>query len=142
LKDERGRPEARSEPIDLEEFFRILPHLEMSELLAMSAAYENADPEARDAARESATGTARRRGRKDDLRNAQSAILQWAGSDISPSSLFTLERISRSDQVLGDVRRKAIPALLDAATACLLDADLEPDIAAVLRAPWSAAVPD
>src|SRR4051812_21604812 len=115
--------------MDLEEFFRVLPYLDTWELLTMSAAYTNADPETRTAARADATLVARRQGKADELRTAHSTVVQWAGSDIPRSSLLTLERFHLREQVLGEVRRQAIPALVDAATALLLDSYLSPGIA-------------
>jgi hypothetical protein len=131
---EMGRP-----ALDLEEFMRILPHLDSSELLAMSATYREADAEARDAARRVASAKAKERGLGDDLSRLQGSIIQWAGSDISQSSAITLAGV-RPDQVLGDLRVQAVPPLLDAATALLLRDALPDDARDALIEPWSAAV--
>jgi len=125
--------------VDLAEFLRILPHLEGADLMAMTATYQNADDEARDAARVAASAAARKRGVMDELGELQGSIIQWAGSDISQSSAMTLTGV-RPDQVLGDLRLQAVPPLLDAATALLLGDSLEAGARDALLEPWSSAV--
>lgn len=115
MTDELGQ----SKPIDLEEFMRMLPFLDAAELMAISAAYRDSDPEARDAARAAASKAANAQGLIDELGRLQGSIIQWAGSDISRSSAFTLEGL-RTNPMLGDIRIEAVPPLLDAATALLL----------------------
>ena len=110
---------APTKGIDLDEFLRLLPHLDAADLMEISAAYEHADPEARDAARAAATKVANARGLIDELGRLQGSIIQWAGSDISRSSAFTLEGL-QTNPMLGDIRIQAVPPLLDAATALLL----------------------
>lgn len=132
-------PTAPRGDVDLAEFLRVLPHLEGADLMAMTATYQNADVEARDAARVAASVAARKRGLLDELGQLQGSIIQWAGSDISRSSAMTLAGV-RPDQVLGDLRLQAVPPLLDAATALLLGDALEASAREALLDPWSSAI--
>jgi hypothetical protein len=125
--------------IDLEEFLRILPHLEAADLMAMSAAYEHADAEAREAARRAASAISKDRRLRDELGRLQGSIIQWAGSDISRSGAFTMADV-RPDQMLGDLRVQAVPPLLDAATALLLGEALDAQARQALLGPWSASI--
>lgn len=125
--------------VDLEEFLRILPHLEASDLMAISAAYQHADAHVRDAARRAASAVARERGLRDELGRLQGSIIQWAGSDISRSGAFTFAEV-RPDQMLGDLRVQAVPPLLDAATALLLGVALDAQARDALLGPWSSSV--
>ncbi len=112
MDEDRNGPEA----MDLEEFMRLLPHLEAADLMSISATYQQADPGARDAARAAASAVAHERNLIDQLGHVQGSIIQWAGSDISRSSAFTLEGL-QTNPMLGDIRVQAVPPLLDAATA-------------------------
>lgn len=114
----------RLKPIDLEEFMRMLPFLDAAELMAISAAYRDSDSRARDEARSAASAVAKTSGLIDELGRIQGSIIQWAGSDISRSSAFTLEGL-RTNPMLGDIRIEAVPPLLDAATALLLTGSLD-----------------
>lgn len=131
-------PDASRE-VDLEEFLRILPFLESSELLAISATYAQADERARSAAREAASAAAKKRGLMDDLGRLQGSIIQWAGAAISETATITFDSV-RPDQVLGALRRQAVPPLLDAGTALLLRDALRADDRAALLEPFAAAV--
>lgn len=134
--DERDGEKAE---LDLEEFLRVLPHLEAAELMAMSAAYQQADPEARDVVRIAASAAAKQRGLSEELARLQGSIIQWAGSDLSTSSAFTLEGL-RTNPMLGDIRVQAVPPLLDAATALLLGDGLDAEERAVLLEPLGAVI--
>jgi hypothetical protein len=131
-------PTARGE-IVLEEFLRILPHLEAADLLAISAVYQQADEDARVAARRAASSAAKKRRLMDELGRLQGSIIQWAGSDISRSGAFTFAEV-RPDQMLGDIRIQAVPPLLDAATALLLGDSLGAEARETLLEPWSSAI--
>lgn len=133
--DERDDPK----PINLEEFMRLLPHLDAADLMAISATYQQADPDARDAARAAASAVANRRGLIDELGRVQGSIIQWAGSDISRTSAFTMESL-QTNPMLGDIRVQAVPPLLDAATALLLDRSLAEEHRELLLDPLTAAV--
>ena len=126
--------------VDLAEFLRILPHLESADLLEISAVYQQADAEARERARGAASAVARKRRLMDQLGELQGSIIQWAGSSISQSGVMTLEAVFQADQMLGDVRRQAVPPLLDAATALLLGDSLETGARETLLEPWSSAI--
>jgi hypothetical protein len=128
-----------SRDVDLEEFLRILPFLESAELLAISATYADADEEARIAARTSASAVAKQRGLMDDLGRLQGSIIQWAGAVISESAAITFDSV-RPDQVLGDLRRQAMPPLLDAGTALLLRDALPAEHRATLLEPFAAVI--
>ena len=134
--------ESTKPPVDLEEFLRILPHLEVAELLAMGAAYQATDAEARDAARNEASGTAKRRGLDDEIRRVQGSIVQWANSDITRSQLMTFENVRSSSSMLGDVRQDNVPPLLDAATALVLGDALDSRSREVLLGPFTSIVED
>lgn len=127
------------EAMDLEEFMRLLPHLEAADLMAISATYQQADSAAREAARAAASVVAHARDLVEELGHIQGSIIQWAGSDISRSSAFTLEGL-QTNPMLGDIRVQAIPPLLDAATALLLKGSLADEHRRVLLDPLSAAV--
>lgn len=125
--------------LDLQEFMNLLPYLEAAELMAVSAAYQQADAGARAAARESASAAARNVGQLDELGRLHGSIIQWAGADVSPTSAFTMEGL-RTNPMLGDVRVQAVPALLDAATALVLKDALPPEDQAALLEPIGAAI--
>ena len=128
--DDRG---AELTKLDLDEFMRLLPHLDAADLMSISAAYQQADGAGRDAARAAASTVAKARGRIEELGRLQGSIIQWAGSDISRSSAVTLEAL-QTNPMLGDVRVQAVPPLLDAATALLLGSALpEEDREALLE---------
>lgn len=130
---------AGAKTIDLEEFMRLLPHLDAADLMAVSATYQQADSEARDAARVAASAVAREGGLIDELGRLQGSIIQWAGSDISRSSAFTLEGL-QTNPMLGDIRIQAVPPLLDAATALLLKDALADEHRELLLEPLGAAL--
>ena len=131
-------PEPRQE-VDLAEFLRILPHLEAADLMEISAAYQQADAEARDRARGVASAVARKRRLMDQLGELQGSIIQWASSDMPQSAVFTFLEV-RPNQMLGDVRVQAVPPLLDAATALHQGDALEAAARDVLLEPWSSAI--
>lgn len=134
-RDERDEPKE----LDLEEFIGLLPQLEAADLMAISATYQQADAQARDAARAAASEVANKRGLIDELGRLQGSIIQWAGSDISRSSAFTLEGL-QTNPMLGDVRIQAVPPLLDAATALLLKGVLDDEHRRLLLEPLQSAV--
>lgn len=136
---ETGDRLAEAKELDLQELMNLLPYLEVAELMAVSAVYQQADAEARARAREAASAAARKVGQLEELGRLHSSIIQWAGADISPTSAFTMEAL-RTNPMLGDVRVQALPALLDAATALLLYDALSTDERAVLLEPIGAAV--
>jgi hypothetical protein len=125
--------------ITLEEFLRVLPNLDAADLMAISAAYQQADADPRVAARAAASIVAKQRGLGDELSRLQGSIIQWAGSDISQSSAFTLEALA-TNPMLGDLRVQAVPPLLDAATALLLNDSLADAERALLLEPLGAAI--
>ncbi len=129
-------------PVDLDEFLRILPYLDAAELMSIGAAYRASDPDERDKARAEASALAKRRGVDDKIRDVQSSIVQWAGSDIARSQLLTFENVRASTSMLGDVRQDNIPPLLDAAMALILGETLEPSTREVLLAPFASTVED
>lgn len=124
--------------LDLEEFLRLLPHLEAADLMAISATYQQGDADARNAARAAASTVANKRGLIDELGRLQGSIIQWAGSNISRSSAFTLEGL-QTNPMLGDIRVQAVPPLLDAATALLLKDALSEEQRELLLEPMGAA---
>ena len=118
---------------------RLLPYLDAADLMAISATYQQVDAEAREAARAAASTAAHRRGLIDELGRVQGSIIQWAGSDVSQSSAFTLEGL-RTNPMLGDIRVQAVPPLLDAATALLLRDALSGSERELLLEPLGAAI--
>jgi hypothetical protein len=132
-----GRNEPRA--FDLEEFLRMLPFLDVGELMAISAAYRDGSAEARELARASAAAVAKRRGLTEELTRIQSSIVQWATSDMSRSSQYTMERLG-TNLMLGDIRMEALAPLLDAATALLLNRSLTDEERELLLEPLTAAV--
>jgi hypothetical protein len=134
-----GGDQSAPKLLDLEAFLRLLPNLDASDLMAISAAYQQAEAEPRVAARGNASVVARQRGLGEELSRLQGSIIQWAGSDISRSSAFTLEALA-TNPMLGDLRIEAVPPLLDAATALLLHDGLAADEQALLLEPLGAAI--
>lgn len=118
---------------------RLLPHLDAADLMSISATYQQADEVPRNAARAAASAVARQRGLLDELGRLQGSIIQWAGSDISRTSAFTLEGL-QTNPMLGDIRIQAVPPLLDAATALLLRTSLAEEHREALMEPMSAAL--
>jgi hypothetical protein len=129
----------RPEDLDLAGFLRMLPKLDGADLMAISAAYAEADGQERAVARSAAAIAAKRSGNSDELSRLQGSIIQWAGANISPSSAFTLEGL-QTNPMLGDIRIQAVPPLLDAATALLLDGTLAAESCAVLLQPLGSVV--
>jgi hypothetical protein len=125
--------------LDLDEFMRLLPHLDAADLMAISATYQQADSVKRIAARAAASAGARKRGLLDELGRLQGSIIQWAGSDVSRSSAFTLEGL-QTNPMLTDLRVEAVPPLLDAATALLLNDAVPEGDRELLLEPVNAAV--
>ena len=124
--------------LDLDEFLGMLPHLESADLLALSAAYQDADSGEREAARAEASAAARTSRLGDELSRLQGSIIQWAGSDVAASAAWTLAGV-RPNQMLHDLRVQAVPPLLDAATVLLLGRALSEDARTTLLRPlWSA----
>ena len=123
--------------LDLDEFLGMLPHLESADLLALSAAYQEADAGQREAARTEASAAARKSRLGDELSRLQGSIIQWAGSDVAASAAWTLAG-ARPNQMLHDLRVQAVPALLDAATVLLLGRAVSEDARDTLLRPlWS-----
>ena len=134
MEDRGGRD------VDLDEFLGMLPHLESADLMALAAAYQQGDGEARDAARVAASAASRKRKLTDELDHLQGSIIQWATSDIPQSGSFTFANPFRPDRMLADLRVQAIPALLDAATALLLGSGLDEDAREALLGPVRSAI--
>ena len=128
---------AEPAPLDLSEFLQLLPELGAAELLAISAAYQNTDRDVQEATREIAKKVARRRGVDRELAKLEGSIIQWATSDIPRAATFVGVR---PDLVLEDVRVQAVPPLVDAATALLLDRELTEEQREVLLGPVSSAL--
>ena len=128
--------------IDLAEFLRILPHLETGELLAIGAAYHDADEAEREAARTEASAVAKRAGLDDEIRQVQGSIIQWAVSDITRSQTMTFENVRASSSMLGDVRQDNVPPLLDAATALVLGDALDARSRELLLSPFASTIED
>lgn len=123
--------------LDLDEFLGMLPHLESADLLALSAAYQEADAGQREAARTEASAAARKSRLGDELSRLQGSIIQWAGSDVAASAAWTLAG-ARPNQMLHDLRVQAVPALLDAATVLLLGRAVSEEARDTLLRPlWS-----
>jgi hypothetical protein len=130
--DERG-----GKGLDLDELLGMLPHLEPADLLALSAAYQEADAGEREAARTEASAAARESGLGDELSRLQGSIIQWAGSDAAASAAWTFASI-RPNPMLHDLRVQAVPPLLDAATVLLLGGALSEGARETLLRPlWS-----
>ena len=122
---------------DLDEFLGMLPHLESADLLALSAAYQEADAGQREVARTEASAAARKSRLGDELSRLQGSIIQWAGSDVAASAAWTLAG-ARPNQMLHDLRVQAVPPLLDAATVLLLGRALSEEARDTLLRPlWS-----
>jgi hypothetical protein len=131
----------RPQDLNLDQFLDMLPHLEPADFMSVSAAYQQADAEERDAARVAASAAAKKSRLGDELSRLQGSIIQWAGSDIPQSGPLTFANPFRPDQLLGDLRVQAVPALLDAATVLLLGRALEEAARDTLLRPlWTAVV--
>ena len=114
------------ERLTLERFLRLLPGLDAEQLLAISAAHQDARGEALEQARSAAADLAREGGLLEELQGLQGTIVQWTSGPLANSRRYTLEA-PLDDRVLGDLREQARPALLDAAAALFLEERLEPD---------------
>ena len=114
--------------LTLERFLRVLPGLDIEQLLAITAAHEGVDDGALTRARDSAGNAARSEGIIDELHDLHASIVQWTASQGSQSRLYTREGLFEAPSVgmLHDVREQARPALLDAATALFLEHRLDP----------------
>ena len=112
--------------LTLERFLRELPALDSEQLLAISAAHEQARGEALKRAREHAADVAREAGLLDELRALQGTIVQWTTGPLADSRRYTGEGYL-DNRVLGDLREQARPALLDAAAALFLVERLQHD---------------
>jgi hypothetical protein len=134
VKDERGKGD-----LDLDRFLEMVPDLSQEELLGVSAAYANGDPESREVARERVVETARRLDLVDELQRLEGSIAQWAGSEHSRSGVYTGQFLR--EPMLADLRLQAMSALIDAASVLLLGDALDEEARVILLAPlWSAVI--
>jgi hypothetical protein len=124
--------------LDLPSLLDLLPSFDTADLMAIDAAYRGADVEARTAARDAATTTAKELGLGEELDRLQGSILQWAGSTIFQNAAYPFAGLS--DRMLREARIAAVPALVDAAVALLLDAGISDEQRALLLESVGAAV--
>ena len=80
---------------------------------------------------------ARQEGLDGELERLEGSIIQWANADITRTATFVGVR---PDLVLVDIRVQAVPPLIDAAVALLLDDALGEDDRALLLDPVTAAI--
>jgi hypothetical protein len=134
-----GEPDLR-EPraLDLAGLLEMLPFLDSGDLLAIDAAYREADSGPLADARAAAATAADEQGLTEELDRLQGSIVQWAGSSIFQNAAYPFAGMS--DRMLREARMAAVPALVDAATALLLEDALGDDDRALLLDPVAAAV--
>ncbi len=126
------------EVVDVEGFLAELPRLDRGQLLAIEAAWESTDPAARAIAWTTVQGRAVASGREKDLERGREAIVHWAST---PEAITGQESGTRLDLLLTDLRRRAAPALIDAAAAVLLGDALDEGTRDVLLSPWRSRAP-
>jgi hypothetical protein len=124
--------------LDLPSLLDLLPSFDTADLMAIEAAYRGADVEALTAARATATAAAKELGLGEELDRLQGSILQWAGSTIFQNAAYPFAGLS--DRMLREARIAAVPALVDAAVALLLDAGISDEQRELLLESVGAAV--
>jgi hypothetical protein len=119
---------AGHETTDVEALLAELPDLDDAQLMSIIAAWENADPELRSRAlrvlREKETSA-----RLGQAQRSVDAVSHWANTPELPIG-------SAPDVLRSDLRRRAAPALSNAAAAMALGDALDPATRDVLLSPW------
>jgi len=109
--------------------------LEEGDALALSAAWKAIDDRARRRTWQTVKEAARRAGRTAALEEAQAAIASWSNSW---SPLTAPGPLEAQDDLRADVMRGAIPPLVDAVSAIVVDGLIDPEDAEALSGPWRA----
>jgi hypothetical protein len=123
---------------DLAAFLDRAGHLDREATRVLAAAWRAGDANARRAAWGEVTRAAKRTGRAAQLDDVRREIELWGRA--AGGSPWTWEWATMTDIDRSDIRRSAMPALLDAAAAILLGAQLSGPARDTLLAPWEAAL--
>ncbi len=122
----------------LDQLMSELAYLDRGQLLALAAAWRGGSEAARIAAWDEVRAALRRSRREKALEQARDMILRWA---TRPDAITGQEAgAGIAEMLLTDVRRPAMPALIDAAAAILVADQLPADAWLVLIGPWQRAV--
>lgn len=121
---------------ELRTFLETASHLDRERTRVLAAAWRSADPGARQAAWREVRREADLAGRTDALEALRREIELWGRA--AGGSPWTWEWATMTDIDRSDVRRGAMPALLDAAAAILLRDRLSTASVDVLLGPWEA----
>lgn len=116
-------------------FLQALPELDRGELLGLSAAYAAGSVQDREAARAAVRATVDRAACGPALAGVEREILHWAETQGARSGAYTFASPA-GDLLLADLRKQALPALLDAAAVIALGDALDAASGRVLMAPW------
>ena len=123
----------------LDAFFEAASKLSVGTLMRLAAAHQAQELDQLNDARAQAMELAKGLDMQGDADRLVGAITQWASASAPTRGQYTYAGPTR-DILLTDARLRAVPALIDAGLAALLAEDLDPDVAAILRAAWEAGV--
>jgi hypothetical protein len=119
---------------ELDALLAELPSLEIGALLELAAAHGSIEPGELESARTELRATATRLHRRDEVDRLRQDIARWAAG--ASESRRWLGETSMGDLQLADVRRAAVPAAVDAATALLVGRALDEATRELLLGPW------
>lgn len=125
---------ARSED-ELDRFRAAVGRLQRGELIALSAEPSPAEASVRSVARAMAQRAAARARRAGEIGRLESELLAWSSVGGAGAGAWAPVGLP-GDLMLEDLRRAAVPALIDAATALALGERLDPGSRDALLARW------
>ena len=128
---DNGTDPADTDAETLEDFLDSLGFLNESELLGLAASWEARDTRAHEDAWTQAVACAAVSGLTIQMEEARDAALSWATRGTNVPWPY-----GRMEDMWLDIRRRAGPALADAAVAMVLGGHLDEAARAVLLAPW------
>lgn len=118
-------------------FLARVAELTTGEMMAIVAAGEHEDVQARRRAARSAQRAAKEAHMTREIEETRDLIIGWA-TDAGPAT-GQLPGMVMAETLEGNLRRRVAPHLIDAATAIILGDRLAPDAADALLAPWRSA---
>jgi hypothetical protein len=121
--------------VELRDFLRTMSGLDQGGLLELGAEPSPAEAADREAARTAAREAVARRGLGRELEDVAAEILRWSTVGGAGSGVYSFAS-APGDLLLADLRRQAVPALMDVAVAFVLGDALDPSTRETLLARW------
>jgi len=120
-----------------------LLRLSDAELRLLHLGWEEVDPEQRDLAWQTVRGVTWREPGKRLMENARSTLAKWVNNSATWTGFgfSAVPTSTGSGMNMADVRREALPAVLDAVGALIAEDELAADQREVLLAPWQRVAP-